>query len=82
MASYSTYDLLQEYVDAKWPQAATKSRSGIADALATATFALLKPSSKQPHPRVIRIALAGWTFNTKRRSSSMPYDIELTPKLA
>ncbi|OQO91958.1 integrase [Saccharomonospora piscinae] len=66
----------QEYIDMKWPRAAAKSRAGNADTMATATFAMLTSTRGKPEDKVLRRAMTGWAFNTKRRTSDMPGDVE------
>jgi integrase len=68
----SWYAFACSYVDMKWPEAAGKSRTGIADTLATATPALLPIGGGRPGAALIRAALYGWAFNAKRRSSGPP----------
>ncbi|MEV5718474.1 integrase [Amycolatopsis mediterranei] len=64
-----------KYVDMKWPRAAGKSRAGNADALASALPAMLATTRGKPEDRVIRRALTGWAFNTKRRGNPKPVEI-------
>lgn len=71
----SWFDFACKYVDSKWPRAAGKSRAGNADALASATPALLRTERGMPDPRVLRRALTGWAFNTKRRDGEKPPEI-------
>ncbi|WP_435070245.1 tyrosine-type recombinase/integrase [Amycolatopsis thermoflava] len=72
----SWFDFACKYIDAKWPRAAGKSRAGNADALASATPALLRTERGAPDPKVLRRALTGWAFNTKRRDTPKPAEIE------
>ncbi|MEV6621060.1 integrase [Amycolatopsis sp. NPDC051106] len=65
-----------KYVDMKWPRAAGKSRAGNADALASALPAMLATTRGKPEDRIIRRALTGWAFNTKRRGNAKPVEIE------
>jgi hypothetical protein len=53
----------QTYVDMKWRRAAAKSRAGNADALATATLALLASRRGKPDDAGLRKAMTGWAFN-------------------
>lgn len=66
----------QRYVDMKWPRAAAKSRSGNADTMATATMAMLAGGRGKPDDKVLRKAMTGWAFNTGRRDSPKPVEIE------
>src|SRR6266568_1271449 len=68
----SWYQFACAYVDMKWPEVAPNSRRAIADALATATPALLTTKNAAPKPAVLRKALYGWAFNTKLREAGPP----------
>lgn len=70
------FTFAQAYVDMKWRRAAAKSRSGNADALATATLALLASRRGKPDDAVLRRAMTGWAFNTNRRDASKPPHVE------
>ncbi|WP_410675490.1 tyrosine-type recombinase/integrase [Amycolatopsis sp. cmx-4-68] len=70
------FTFAQAYVDMKWRRAAAKSRSGNADALATATLALLAGRRGKPADAVLRRAMTGWAFNTVRRETDKPPAIE------
>lgn len=72
----SWFDFACVYVDMKWPQAAGKSRAGNADTLATLTPALLASTRGRPPLDVVRRTLTGWAFNTKRRQTAMPPEVE------
>ncbi|KIR64273.1 integrase [Micromonospora haikouensis] len=61
------YDLAVAFVDMKWPRAAATQRKSIADALTTATLALLGTSRGAPDDAEIRHALYTWTFNKLQR---------------
>ncbi|MBM9506815.1 site-specific integrase [Actinacidiphila acididurans] len=54
-----------EYAAVKWPRVSAKHRAGIADALATVTMALVRPSSGQAPP-ALRRALLSWAFRMVR----------------
>jgi integrase len=56
------------YVDAKWPRAAAKSRKSTAEALTTATIAMLLPRRGRPDEALIRRALMSCAFNTAQRA--------------
>ena len=56
----------------KWQEVAPNSRRSTADALATATPALLATSSVAPKPAQLRKALHGWAFNSKLREAAPP----------
>ena len=71
----SWYEFACAYVDIKWPEVAPNSRRAIADALATATPALLTTKRGAPKPAQLRKALYGWAFNTKLREAGLPADL-------
>lgn len=76
----SWFAFSMEYVDMKWTRAAAKSRAGNADALATATMALLATDRGRPDVEVLRRAMTGWAFNKKRRDVTRPPEIERAMK--
>src|ERR1700741_2295324 len=65
----SWFEFAVKYIDMKWPRAAAKSRAGNPDALATMTPVMFATDRGRPDSRVIRQALTGWAFNTKRRDA-------------
>jgi integrase len=66
------YEFACAYVDMKWEEMSPNSRRSIADSLATATTALLATKRGAPKPALLRKALYGWAFNTKRREAGPP----------
>lgn len=74
----SWYEFVCSYVDMKWQEAAPNSRRSIADALATATLALLATSRGAPKPQQLRKALYGWAFNSKLRETAPPTHLAKT----
>jgi hypothetical protein len=68
----SWYEHAVAYVDMKWPRASAKHRKGIAEALTTATMALLTSDRGAPAEGEIRAALYGWAFNKARRDDGKP----------
>jgi integrase len=66
------FDFACTFTDAKWKRAAPRYRQGIAEALATATPALLRSERGRPSPRLLRRALNEWAFNTARRAAGPP----------
>ena len=52
----------------KWESASAKYRRAIAQALASATMAMLTGDPSMPESQVLRSALVNWGFNTKQRS--------------
>ncbi|WP_038841379.1 tyrosine-type recombinase/integrase [Salinispora arenicola] len=63
------------YVDLKWPRASAKHRKDIAEALTTATLALLSPRRGAPPTEEIRRALYRWSFNKGRRATDRPEEL-------
>ncbi len=61
-----------QYTDMKWPGAAPKSRTGIAESLATVTPALFSSDRGQPDKALIRRALFEWVFVPPRRKAGEP----------
>src|ERR1022692_2196761 len=68
----SWYAFACAFADMKWQEMAPNSRRAIADALATATPALLATSLAAPKPAELRAALYSWAFNSKARAESPP----------
>src|SRR6266487_1737661 len=68
----SWYEFACAYTDMKWEEVAPNSRRAIADALATATPALLSTRRGAPKPEQLRKALYGWAFNTRLRATAPP----------
>jgi len=62
-------DLACRYVDLKWPHIAAKSRTSIADSLATVTPVLVTTTRGMPDATTLRAALYGWAFHTANRSA-------------
>src|SRR5262249_24292129 len=65
----SWFDLACRFVDLKWPQIAAKSRTSIADALATVTPILVTTTRGRPEARTLRAVLYGWAFHKANRES-------------
>lgn len=55
------------YAEMKWPRLAPHSRASLADALATVTVLLTRPTVRRPADRVLRAALYGYAFNSQQR---------------
>jgi integrase len=70
------FDLASRYVETKWVRAAAKSRSSIADALASATLGMLSTQRGKPEDRILRRSMTGWAFNIKLRNTPKPPEIE------
>ena len=58
------YEFTCAYVDMKWKTASAKYRRAIAQALASATLAMLADTSGTPDGQVLRSALVNWGYNT------------------
>lgn len=61
------YDFTCGYVDMKWKPASAKYRRAIAQALAAALPAMVKPTAGKPSDPDIRHAVLGWGYNTRLR---------------
>jgi integrase len=73
------YDFVCKYVDMKWPDAAATTRVSTAEALMTATMAMLKSKKGMPDDKAVRSALFRWGFNTTHRESEvMPETVRST----
>jgi hypothetical protein len=59
------------YVDMKWPHLAAHSRASMAEALATLTSALTRPTARRPPIRALRAAMYGNAFNPQRRGGAL-----------
>jgi integrase len=71
----SWYDFACSYVDMKWPRAAGKCRKSIAEALTSATIAILENGPDRPDALALRSALFNYAFNTNRRTSEAPVEV-------
>ncbi|WP_436786316.1 tyrosine-type recombinase/integrase [Yinghuangia sp. YIM S10712] len=65
----------REYIEMKWPTAPAKTRTTLADALATATPVLVKDRRGMPDTALLRRALYGWAFNVNRWTEDPPDDV-------
>ncbi|HEV7831232.1 MAG TPA: tyrosine-type recombinase/integrase [Pseudonocardiaceae bacterium] len=72
----SWFEFAQSYVDLKWTRAAAKSRAGNADTMASATPAMFATTRGKPSDTLLRKAMTGWAFNTKRRNTERPPEID------
>ena len=61
------FDLACRFVDLKWPHVAAKSRTSIADALATVTPVMVTTARGRPEPDTLRAVLYGWAFHKANR---------------
>lgn len=64
------YEFALSYLDMKWPHVAPNTRTGIAEALAVLTMALVTNKPGRPNDKVLRAALYGWAFNSTARKQS------------
>ena len=64
------YQLAVAYVDMKWPHLAPHSRASMAEALATLTPALTRPTARRPPARSLRAALYRHAFNPHRQNAT------------
>jgi integrase len=68
-AEVNWYDFAVEYVDWKWPQAASNTRKNLAKALTPATIALLRTTPpKHFEPVAVRRALREYAFSVRGRT--------------
>lgn len=74
----SWYEFACKYVDLKWPRAAATTRRSISDSLVSITPVMLSTDKGMPDAKLIRSALHGWAFNTRRRDGEMPDDVRAT----
>lgn len=68
------YEFACAYVDMKWKTASAKYRRVIAQALTSATIAMLADARGEPDGRVLRGVLGNWGYNTRQRGQA-PDDI-------
>jgi hypothetical protein len=71
-ATASWFEHACDYVDMKWPRAAAKSRKLMAEALTTATMAMLADKRNRPNDELLRQALYGWAFNAPEQAAGEP----------
>jgi integrase len=73
-ATTTWYAFAVGLADAKWKRSAAHSRKNRAEALMTATVALLRKQPDRFTPLQVRTALRRWAFNTERRDEA-PRDV-------
>ncbi len=72
----SWFDFACVYADSKWSSLAGNSRRNTAQALTTATLALLTTERGRPETSLLRKALVSWAFNMRtRNTTTAPADI-------
>ncbi|MFD5387580.1 tyrosine-type recombinase/integrase [Streptomyces sp. NPDC127074] len=74
----SWYQHARDYIEMKWPAAPAKTRTGLAEAMASATPALVSTRRGMPDARQLRRALYSWAFNVKRWTEDPPADVQRT----
>ncbi len=63
------YDHACDFAAMKWPRIASKSRTALADALASITTAMVADREGRPESQHLRQALYGWAFNVNTRKA-------------
>ncbi|MFJ2635801.1 tyrosine-type recombinase/integrase [Streptomyces sp. NPDC087422] len=72
----SWYQHARDYIEMKWPAAPAKTRTTLAEAMASATPALVTTHRGMPEPRELRRALYCWAFNMNRWREDTPTDAQ------
>jgi integrase len=70
-------EFVQQYLDAKWPRAAAKSRDSLTDALATITAALVKDDGNAPDSESLRVVLRQHLLPPNARERVIAADLEV-----
>ncbi|MCD0482050.1 tyrosine-type recombinase/integrase [Streptacidiphilus sp. ASG 303] len=71
----SWYVHARDYIEMQWPTSPAKTRTTLADALATATPVMVSSHRGMPEPAVLRTALYGWAFNVNRWRDEPPEEL-------
>lgn len=71
----SWYQHARDYIEMKWPTSPAKTRTTLADAMATATPALVSSWRGMPSAQDLRHALYSWAFNLNRWSDDPPAEV-------
>ncbi|WP_042401503.1 tyrosine-type recombinase/integrase [Streptacidiphilus carbonis] len=74
----SWYQHARNYIAMKWDDSPAKTRTTLAEAMATVTPALVKDTRGMPDAYALRTALYGWAFNKSRWESEIPEDVQRT----
>ncbi|MGA5580295.1 tyrosine-type recombinase/integrase [Streptomyces thermodiastaticus] len=74
----SWYQHARDYIEMKWPTSPAKTRTTLADAMATATPALVSTRRGMPDAMELRHALYGWAFNCNRWLEEPPTAVART----
>ncbi|MFE3202894.1 tyrosine-type recombinase/integrase [Embleya sp. NPDC059237] len=69
------YTHARDYIEMKWDASPAKTRTTLADALATATPVLVAHGRRKPTPEALRLALYGWAFNVNRWDEEAPPEV-------
>ena len=72
----SWYQHARDYIEMKWPASPAKTRTTLAEAMASATPALVSTHRGMPEARELRRALYGWAFNMNRWTEEPPADVQ------
>ena len=72
----SWYQHARDYIEMKWTPSPAKTRTTLADALATATPALMSTRRGMPDARELRTALYSWAFNYNRWTETPPAEVQ------
>ncbi|MER8159549.1 tyrosine-type recombinase/integrase [Streptomyces sp. NPDC094472] len=72
----SWYQHARDYIEMKWPAAPAKTRTTLAEAMASATPALVSTRRGMPEARQLRRALYSWAFNLNRWTEDPPADVQ------
>jgi hypothetical protein len=71
----SWYRHARDYIEMKWPTSPAKTRTTLADAMATATPVLVTRRRGIPDARDLRHALYSWAFNLNRWTEDPPTEV-------
>ncbi|MEY9845779.1 integrase [Streptacidiphilus sp. BW17] len=72
------YQHARAYIEMKWESSPAKTRTTLAEAMATVTPALVTDTKGMPDHRAVRTALYGWAFNKSRWGTEAPEDVQRT----
>lgn len=72
------YQHARDYIEMKWEGSPAKTRTTLAEAMATVTPALVKDTKGMPDAHAMRTALYGWAFNKSRWDVEHPEDVKRT----
>jgi hypothetical protein len=72
----SFYQHARNYMDLKWDHAPAKTRTGLAETMATVTAVLVRDTKGMPDATLVRRSLYGWAFNKNRWKEEVPEDVQ------